>query len=214
MYSYLYVFYLWSTLWHATWIKSLLLLHFFSSSSSSSSGPTCTAHDWLADHKRSWEVMKLTMHVHTDIDLRLSEHIRDVVNLTAVDSTVWWLHVAYCHRGVFGRAWRGGRLDPALIRFGNDVLSWLIVIDLRENSDKTEQLTQNRRLVPCIDNFRPRKKSYWHMIGLFGTVWCSNQLNLCFNISWLKWQWCSSYTNIQIQRSGIFFSLSYSFSCT
>lgn len=85
------------------------------------------------------ELTKLTENIHNDIDIRLSFHIREVVNLTGVDSGIRWLHVVYYYRGVSGCAGSRGRLKPVLVRFRNDILSSLIVIDLKANVKKSTQ---------------------------------------------------------------------------
>lgn len=87
------------------------------------------------------KVAKLTENFHKDIGCRLSIHIRKVMNLTGVGSSIWWLHVAHYYWGIFGHAWRKGRLKPALVRSWNDILSWLIVIDLKANGNQSEHLS-------------------------------------------------------------------------
>lgn len=61
------------------------------------------------------ELTKLTEDIHHDVDLSLSVHVRDVVNIAGVDSGVWWLHVADYYWGVPGRGGRRRRLQPALV---------------------------------------------------------------------------------------------------
>ena len=103
-----------------------------------------TTNGWI--NSPSWNLLEfteLTENVHNDSGLRLSVHIRKVVHLTGVDSGIWFLHVTYCYWGVSGRAGRRGRLKPALIRLCNNLLSWLIVIHLKE--------TQNVRYRYTVD---------------------------------------------------------------
>lgn len=61
------------------------------------------------------ELTKLTEDIHHDVDLSLSVHVRDVVNIAGVDSGVWWLHVADYYWGVPGRGGKLRRLQPALV---------------------------------------------------------------------------------------------------
>lgn len=61
------------------------------------------------------ELKKLTEDIHHDVDLSLSVHVRDVVNIAGVDSGVWWLHVADYYWGVPGRGGKLRRLQPALV---------------------------------------------------------------------------------------------------
>lgn len=95
---------------------------------------------------KSLTVNKLTKDTDNDVGLRLPSHVRKVVNLTGVDAGIWWLHVADYYRGIFSLGRRRGRLDPALVRFGNNVLPWLVEIDLETRSNKLDHLPKKHHL--------------------------------------------------------------------
>lgn len=100
------------------------------------------------------ELTKLTEDIHHDVDLSLSVHVRDVVNIAGVDSGVWWLHVADYYWGVPGRGGRRRPLQPALVFIWDKFISWLIIIHLeahgnRLNTMKTLDIVHTRLLTLC-----------------------------------------------------------------